>query len=92
MRVLCLVALLILGAFQCTYWLGPSGHFAMRQLRVELEAQQEFNQSILERNRDLRAEIARLRTSRDLIEEIARTQLGMIAEGETFYLVIDPRK
>lgn len=91
MRILCIVALLILGAFQYTYWFGASGYFSLHQLRAELEAQQEFNESIRARNRELREEIVRLRTSRDLIEEIARTQLGMIAKGETFYIVVDPR-
>ena len=88
MRVLVLITLLILGAFQHTYWFGPSGHFALRQLEKELEHQQAFNFEILRRNQEMREEIALLRTSPDLIEEIARTQLGMIAENEIFYLVV----
>ena len=89
MRVLCLVALLVLVAFQSTYWFGPSGYFATRQLDAELKHQREFNLEVMRRNQELREEIKRLRTSPDRIEEIARTQLGMIAEGETFYLEVD---
>lgn len=92
MRVLCLVALLVLVAFQCTYWFGPSGYFATRQLDAELKHQQAFNLEVMRRNQELREEIRLLRTSPDRIEEIARTQLGMIAEGETFYLVVDSRR
>lgn len=61
----------------------------MRQLDAELKHQQEFNLEVMRRNQELREEIKSLRTSPDRIEEIARTQLGMIAEGETFYLVVD---
>ncbi len=89
MRVLTLVTLLILAFFQYTYWFGASGHFALRQLEQELEHQQAFNREILKRNQMLRVEIEQLRTSRDRIELLARRQLGMIAEGETFYLVVD---
>lgn len=90
MRILFCIALFILGAFQYTFWFGPNGFFALQQLAYEIEAQQELNLSILERNLELREEIAELRSSHTLIEEIARRDLGMIAPGETFYLVVDP--
>ncbi len=89
MRILFCIALFILGAFQYTFWFGPNGFFALQQLAYEIEAQQELNLSILQRNLELREEIAELRSSHTLIEEIARRDLGMIAPGETFYLVVD---
>ena len=89
MRILFCIALFILGAFQYTFWFGPNGYFALQQLSYEIESQQELNLKILQRNLDLREEIAELRSSHTLIEEIARRDLGMIAPGETFYLVVD---
>lgn len=89
MRILFCIALFILGAFQYTFWFGPNGYFALQQLAYEIEAQQELNLSILQANLELREEIAELRSSHTLIEEIARRDLGMIAPGETFYLVVD---
>ena len=89
MRILFCIALFILGAFQYTFWFGPNGYFALQQLAYEIEAQQELNLSILQANLELREEIAKLRSSHTLIEEIARRDLGMIAPGETFYLVVD---
>lgn len=89
MRILFCIALFILGAFQHTFWFGPNGYFALQQLAYEIEAQQELNLSILQANLELREEIAKLRSSHTLIEEIARRDLGMIAPGETFYLVVD---
>ena len=59
MRVLCLVALVVLVAFQCTYWFGPSGYFATRQLDAELKHQREFNLEVMQRNQELREEIRR---------------------------------
>lgn len=89
MRILFCIALFILGAFQYTFWFGPNGYFALQQLAYEIEAQRELNLSILQANLELREEIAELRSSHKLIEEIARRDLGMIAPGETFYLVVD---
>ncbi len=89
MRVLFCIALFILGAFQYTYWFGPNGYFALQQLHYEIELQREFNLSILERNLGLRKEISELRSNRDRIEEIARRELGMIAEDEVFYLITE---
>ena len=90
MRILFCIALFILGAFQYTFWFGPNGYFALQQLAYEIELQQGLNLKILQRNLELREEIVALRSSHSLIEEIARRDLGMIAPGETFYLVVDP--
>ena len=89
MRSLFCIALFILGAFQYTFWFGPNGYFALKQLAFEIESLQERNLKTLQRNLELRAEIAELRFSHALIEEIARRDLGMIASGETFYLVVN---
>lgn len=89
MRILFCIALFVLGAFQYTFWFGPSGYFALQQLAYEIEQQQDRNLKILQRNLELRVEITALRSSHALIEEIARRDLGMIAPGETFFLVVD---
>ncbi len=41
------------------------------------------------RNRILRAEIAELKEGLESIEEKARSELGMIKEGETFFLLVN---
>lgn len=91
MRVLFVISLFILGVFQHTFWFGPNGYFALRQHTQEIQLQLEFNRSLLERNRELRQEIAELRANRERIEEIARHDLGMVGKGEVFYLVVPPR-
>jgi len=47
------------------------------------------NQKMVERNRLLMAEVEDLRRGKDAIEERARSELGMIGEGEQFYLAIE---
>ena len=45
----------------------------------------------MQRNERLHAEVKELREGREALEERARSQLGFIKEGETFYRVI-PQK
>jgi cell division protein FtsB len=42
-----------------------------------------------ERNRALAAEVADLKSGVDAVEEIARSELGMIRTGETLFQVVD---
>lgn len=88
MRVLFVIALLVLAVLQHTFWFGPNGYFALHQYAHEIELQQDFNRTIAERNHELRREISELRADRGRIEAIARKDLGMIREGEQFYLVV----
>jgi cell division protein FtsB len=44
---------------------------------------------LLERNRILQAEVMALKQGTEMIEEKARGQLGMIKDGETFYMFAD---
>jgi|TARA_B100001094_G_C17433170_1_gene440095 cell division protein FtsB len=55
----------------------------------ELAVQQDFNEKLKERNRFLEVEVVDLKTGTEAIEERARFELGMIGEGETFYLMVD---
>ena len=42
-----------------------------------------------QRNKILRAEIMDLRDGLDAVEEKARSEFGLLKEGETFYLLVD---
>jgi cell division protein FtsB len=55
----------------------------------ELAIQQGINEKLKERNRLLEIEVVDLKTGLEAIEERARSELGMIGEGETFYLIVD---
>ncbi|MCH8136459.1 MAG: septum formation initiator family protein [Proteobacteria bacterium] len=47
-----------------------------------------LNKKLVERNAVLDAEVINLKQGLDAAEERARTDLGFIGRGETFYLVV----
>lgn len=81
------VALFVLLLYR--FWFGESGWFAVRALKAELAAQQERTAALRENNRVLIAEVMALKRGHGAVEARARTDLGMVAEGETFYLVVE---
>jgi len=76
---------------QYRMWLGDGGMREVARLRGEISHQQEENASLRERNRTLSAEVQDLKKGTTAIEERARTDLGMVGQGETFYQVVIPR-
>ena len=71
------------------FWFGESGWVAVRQLAEEVAVQDRRTEAAAERNRTLTTEVMALKQGLDAVEARARTDLGMVAEGETFYLVVD---
>ena len=88
MRVLAAILLLLLLVLQYKLWFGEGGYRDIRVLEARVEAQEEENEGLLARNRELRAEVEDLRERLDAIEERARSELGLIREGEEFYQVV----
>ncbi len=63
---------------------------AQRQvLQHKVDIQQEENDALRERNSILAGEVNDLKDGLESVEERARTDLGMVKEGETFYMVAD---
>ena len=84
--VLDLVSLFLI--LQWRLWIAD-GIPEIWRLTQEVERQEQENYLSAERNKRLRAEVKNLKEGLDAIEERARTQLGMVKEGETFFLIID---
>lgn len=61
----------------------------LNSLDSELEQQRQLNGQLEERNRLLEVEVYDLKNGFEAVEERARSELGMIAEGETFFMLID---
>jgi cell division protein FtsB len=87
--VYCLVGLLVV--LQYPLWFGSGGVLALWRLNREIAAQQADNLGLKERNAALAAEVNDLKQGYEAIEERARSELGMVKKGETFYQVIDTR-
>lgn len=90
MKLLAASLVVLLALLQYRLWLGEGGMREVRRLRAEIQAQRDENQQLKERNRTLAAEVLDLKKGTVAIEERARTDLGMVGKGETFYQVVPP--
>jgi len=79
------LALLLL---QYRLWLSDDGVREVRRLDSAVAQQQAQNGQLIERNRQLAAEVRDLKSGVAALEERARSDLGMIANNETFYQVV----
>jgi len=91
LRYLIALPLLLAALLQAKAWFSDVGARGARALRAELEAQQRRTAVLESRNRLLTAEVLALQDGLEVVESRARNDLGMIREGETFYLVPDAR-
>lgn len=82
-----LLAVLFL-ALQYSMWVGPGSLAEVWRTRQAIQAQQQENALLKERNAALVAEVDDLKHGVTAIEERARAELGMIHRSETFYQLV----
>ena len=87
MRTIIVILVALLMLLQIQVW-RQYGRVAELERRVE--AQRDENRQLAARNDALDAEVADLKSGLDAVEERARSELGLIREGEEFYLVVEP--
>jgi len=80
----------VLIGLQVRLWFSDVGILARRDLQARVADQARHTQDLRQRNRLLAVEVAALKSGSAGVEARARSELGMIKEGETFYLVVDP--
>ena len=85
-----LALLLLLAALQGKLWMGDGGLPDARKLRANVEQQRAENAKLQQRNDALSAEVEDLKSGEAAVEERARSELGMVKPGETFYRVVEP--
>ena len=85
-----LALLALLAALQAKLWMGDGGLPDARALRHSVEAQRTENLKLEQRNDALSAEVEDLKSGEAAVEERARSELGMVKPGETFYRVVEP--
>jgi len=89
MKFLTLIMLLLLILLQYRLWNGTGSLAEVNLLKEEIEKIKNQNEILKERNLSLTAEVFDLKKGDEAIEEIARSEMGMIKDGETFYQIID---
>lgn len=91
MKLLALLLLLLLVWLQYKVWLEDGGIPEVVELNKEVKTVQNEVEILQERNSSLNAEVKDLKKGFDAIEERARSEMGMIKKGETYYQVIEPK-
>ena len=74
---------------QFDIWFKDDGFYRVKELEQMIGSQVEENERLKLRNEQLEREIEELKSGTESIEEKARTDLGMIKEGEQFYLIVE---
>lgn len=91
MKWLMTVLIVVLVALQYRLWVGDGSIAHVVRLQQEISKQRAENERLRERNRLLAAEVNALKNGYDAIEERARTDMGMIKEGETFFMIVEDK-
>ena len=89
MKFITVIMVMLLILLQYRLWTGNSSLIEVSLLRDEIEKVESENERLKERNLSLTAEVFNLKQGHEAIEEIARSEMGMIKDGETFYQIID---
>ncbi len=84
--LLVLLGVLLLG-LQYRLWFGDGNLPSVWALQSSIAEQQASNQLLIDRNAALRAEVDDLKLGTSAMEERARSELGMVKRGETFFLL-----
>jgi cell division protein FtsB len=80
---------IVLVLLQYRLWLSHDGLPSLLRLHQAVEKQRIDNAELKERNQVLAAEVQDLKSGLDALEERARSELGMVKPGETFFQIID---
>ena len=90
MRFFYLILFILLLALQYRLWVGEGSLAHVSRLESDIVKQENENERLRQRNEVLKVEVKALKNGTDAIEERARSDMGMIKEGETFYMVVEP--
>ena len=92
MKWLIVVLIVLLLGLQYRLWIGEGSMAHRIELQKKIEQQQAENDVLRERNRILSLEVEALKSGLGAVEERAREQMGMVKEGETFFMIVEPDK
>lgn len=88
-RICIFLLLVAIVGLQARLWSGPGSFAHVSRLKERVLQHTAENQSASARNDSLKAEILDLKNGLEGVEELARSELGLIKKGETFFLVVE---
>ena len=77
---------------QVRLWFGEGSLAQRAALQQQIEQQQQLNRRLTERNLQLASDVKSLKQDLSAIEERARSELGLIKQGEHFFLLVEEEK
>lgn len=86
LRLLIIALVGLLAILQVRLWISEDGFSEVSRLKAQVELQRHENAELADRNKRLEAEVSDLRGGFAAVEERARSDLGLIAPDETFYV------
>ena len=89
MKIFIAILLALLLVLQYRLWFARGNLLEVRNFETVKQEQVEENLRLQERNQALAAEVQDLKQGMEVIEEKARSEMGMIKEGETFYQIVE---
>ena len=91
MKLITFGLLLLLALVQAELWAGKGGRSYVVHLQSQLQAQQQANDAARLRNQRLAAEVNDLKEGLEMVEEKARSELGMVKPDEIL-VQLSPRR
>jgi len=88
-RIFVVVLLVVIAGLQARLWTGQGSFAHVNGLEEKVALRSAENESRRGRNAILKAEIVDLKQGLEAVEDIARSELGLIKEGETFFLLVE---
>ena len=89
MRPLLVALLGLLLLLQYRLWLGEGGIRERQGLETQARAGEEGNQRLRERNDALARQVLELQEGDEMLEAVAREELGLVRQGEEFILFVE---
>jgi|TARA_B100001029_G_scaffold25839_1_gene18277 cell division protein FtsB len=77
---------------QFNYWFGDYNRSDLNSMKEEIVLISKENEQLLVENKLLEEERNKLSSGREAIEGLARSELGLIKPGETFYVFKDAKE
>jgi len=89
MKVITTFFLILLILLQYRLWFGNGSLNEVHHLQDKISKIEQEKESLKERNFSLTAEVHDLKQGYEAIEERARSEMGMIKDGEIFYQIVN---
>lgn len=84
-KAVCAVLLVMFCGLQYRLWFGANGITQVQRFNARIEQLREGNAELEKQNHALHVQVIDLKSGVGVLESLARSELGMIREGETFY-------